>query len=248
MDLEAIKARLIGLQAKSRAEKHAAANDYQRGRAAGWVEAIEYTLVLIRQYEEVAGSTPESAAASRTSNESPFKPKDQRGALLSVLRRVYRDVVADCRDFDWLVVPPVSRLQGPLMEIYLALSSRRGFTDFTRPGWQLSCDFAIPAQHLIVEFDEREHFSAPRAIALSLYPRALPLCFNREEWIRHCESIDAHDNDPPYRDEQRAFYDSLRDVLAPENGYRVARLKHGAFDWTDPTAPEQLAKRLASCW
>ncbi|RUM33494.1 MAG: hypothetical protein DSY33_04300 [Archaeoglobus sp.] len=53
----------------------------------------------------------------------------------------------------------------------------------------------------------------PRKIALERYPSDLELGFNREKWIRLCEKINAKDNYPPYRDEQRAWYDTLRDSL-----------------------------------
>lgn len=54
----------------------------------------------------------------------------------------------------------------------------------------------------------------------------------------------ANDPTPPYRDEQRAFYDSLRDVGAAANGYTLIRLMHGAFDWQHPGAPGALARVL----
>jgi hypothetical protein len=56
--------------------------------------------------------------------------------------------------------------------------------------------------------------------------------------------IDAHDPSPVYRDEQRTFLDSCRDLLAAENGWRVIRLKDGAIDWarlmTTPNLPAVL--------
>jgi hypothetical protein len=82
-----------------------------------------------------------------------------------------------------------------------------------------------------VEYDERQHFTKPRAMALGLYLQDVVVGFDRAEWIAHDNKIAAKDDDPPYRDEQRAFYDSVRDLLVPLNGYRVVRLKHGARDW-----------------
>jgi hypothetical protein len=96
-----------------------------------------------------------------------------------------------------------------------------------------------------VEYDERQHFSAPRAVALRLYPDAAVIGFDAAEWIAHCDRIAAIDNDPPYRDEQRAFYDSVRDIFAGANGYRVVRLKHGAFDWGTTNAQEELLRQLS---
>src|SRR5205823_9348600 len=85
-----------------------------------------------------------------------------------------------------------------------------------------------------------------RAKSLGLYPLDLALCFDRQEWLTACRTIRATDPTPPYRDEQRAFYDSLRDILAARNGVRLIRLRYGTFDWTGPGAEEQLSKVLAS--
>jgi hypothetical protein len=38
-----------------------------------------------------------------------------------------------------------------------------------------------------------------------------------------CEEINAKDNYPPYRDEQRAWYDTLRDFLASDKGSETYR-------------------------
>lgn len=60
-----------------------------------------------------------------------------------------------------------------------------------------------------------QHFTKPREIALGLYPQNIPYGFSVERWRKLCESLDKRDNDPPYRDEQRAWYDTLRD-FAPQ--------------------------------
>jgi hypothetical protein len=81
-------------------------------------------------------------------------------------------------------------------------------------------DYFVPSLGLIVEFDESQHFTAPREIALSNYPDEIELGFDRDRWIGLCRELQRRDNDPPYRDEQRAWYDTLRD-FAP----RVLGLK-----------------------
>jgi len=115
---------------------------------------------------------------------------------------------------------------------------------FASAGWPLRCDFVIPSEHLIVEYDERQHFTLQRAKALELYPANIKLGFDRQEWISTCRTIRATDSDPPYRDEQRAFYDSLRDILAVRNGYRLVRFREGGIDWTSSDADEHLAAGL----
>ena len=68
-------------------------------------------------------------------------------------------------------------------------------------------------EKLIIEFDESQHFTLPRKLALENYPRELELGFDRQRWISLCEKLNRKDNDPPYRDEQRAWYDTLRDYV-----------------------------------
>ena len=69
----------------------------------------------------------------------------------------------------------------------------RGQSGFATFGMPLHCDFYAPDWRLIIEYDERQHFTAPRAEALSLYPDGLPLGFQRDEWISACRAIKAHD-------------------------------------------------------
>jgi len=167
--------------------------------------------------------------------------KAQRAALISAIRKSFPDAKVECSDLPWLRVPEASRIDDALGRIFAALTSYRGHTGFATAGRRLVCDIVIPSQRLIVEYDERQHFTVPRAIALQLYPNNVTICFDRTEWIAHCKSIAATDNDPIYRDEQRAFYDSVRDILASVNGYRVARLKHGAVDWQTCDADKELS-------
>ena len=67
---------------------------------------------------------------------------------------------------------------------------------------------------------------------MSLYPSSLPLGFDREQWAAHCRKIRASDNDPPYRDEQRAWYDTLRDFLPTVFPlYPTVRLSAREHEW-----------------
>ena len=95
-----------------------------------------------------------------------------------------------------------------------------GFEDFVRTKTLPPCDYWVPDPGFIVEFDESQHFTNPRKLALSAYPGDQPLGFSREHWVKLCEQHDAKDNDPPYRDEQRAWYDTLRDLAPPLHGCR----------------------------
>jgi hypothetical protein len=122
----------------------------------------------------------------------------------------------------------------------------RGYREFAKVSGSLACDFFVPAERLIIEYDERQHFTLQRAKVLELYPPHLALGFGRQEWLTACHTIRATDSDPPFRDEQRAFYDGLRDILAAQNGFRLIRVRYGAVDWTGPGAEAQLDNLLAS--
>ncbi len=103
-----------------------------------------------------------------------------------------------------------------LAKIYKALQEYRGYNNFVKANKLPNVDFYIPNHGVIIEFDESQHFSNPRKIALENYPNAFQLGFDRNKWIDLCGLLNKKDNDPPYRDEQRAWYDTLRD-FAPSN-------------------------------
>lgn len=102
-----------------------------------------------------------------------------------------------------------------LTEIYDSLKHHRGHEEFVRTSTLPRCDLYIPSERVIIEFDESQHFSIPRKISLTNYPDSLTLGYNKDKWINLCERIHASDNDPKciFRDEQRAWYDTLRDFL-----------------------------------
>jgi len=123
-------------------------------------------------------------------------------------------------------------LYGKLKEIYEALQNHRGFREFVKAKTLPNCDFFVSNPGFIVEFDESQHFTVPRKIVLEMYLNELELGFNREKWITLCEKINVRDNDPPYRDEQRAWYDTLRDFLPAIKGLKpTVRLFAGDFMW-----------------
>lgn len=178
-------------------------------------------------------ATPTAAVPLEFAKERKYEPQKQ--ALFELLKKQFHTVRIE-EKFPWLVVPERDVLTDPLKSIFDALEAMRGFSTFAVPGQSLRCDFVIPEERLIVEYDERQHFTVQRAKALELYPSELKLAFDRHEWIDACNSIRATDPVPPHRDEQRAFYDSLRDVLAVQNGYRIVRFRQGVTDWTGSDA------------
>lgn len=132
-----------------------------------------------------------------------------------------------------------------LKEIYENLQSHRGFREFVKTKTLPNVDFFIPNPGFIVEFDESQHFTFPRKITLEKYPKNLELGFSREKWIKLCEEINAKDNDLPYRDEQRAWYDTLRDFLPMILGLKpTIRIFAKDFVWCslDPENPRDAEK------
>lgn len=132
-----------------------------------------------------------------------------------------------------------------LKKIYRSLQSHRGFSEFVKAKALPSVDFFAPDPGLIVEFDESQHFTQQRKATLESYPTGLKLGFDRERWMALCEETSAKDNDPPYRDEQRAWYDTLRDFLPTIKGLEpTVRLYAEDFEWCrlDPDSPSDVKK------
>lgn len=119
-----------------------------------------------------------------------------------------------CRVEDVLHLPELKKATARSLEkIYKALQSDRGYLNFVRRRQLPACDYYINSLNCLVEFDESQHFTARRALTLSLYPNGAKLGFDKGVWHKRCVDINRHDNDPMDRDEKRAWYDTLRDVL-----------------------------------
>jgi len=171
-------------------------------------------------------------------------PREQRAALLAALRRLFPIVHMEWSDANWLLIEGVTSGEPELSPIYDALCAYRGFDCFHKSARKLKCDFHVPACRLILEYDERQHFTIPRAISLRHYPKNAKVAFDVDRWIGLCEQIRCVDKAPPFRDEQRAYYDSARDLKGGENGFKMLRLKHGDFDWRVRHAAQELEKLL----
>lgn len=127
-------------------------------------------------------------------------------ALFGVVE-VNWDLDIPCRLEDYINTS-LYDIMGPIHE---ALKKHRGFDSFVKSKKLSRADFFIPERRIIVEFDESQHFTKPRDITLSLYPSGQNFGFSVERWRTICQELDEHDNNPPYRDEQRAWYDTVKD-------------------------------------
>jgi hypothetical protein len=119
-----------------------------------------------------------------------------------------------------------------LQRIRTALGDVRGHRDFIKSPLVPPCDYYIPEEKLIVEFDESQHFTCQRLISLSLYPDDPKYGFSLERWTDLCRRIAAIDDTPIDRDERRAWYDSLRDLVPAVYGFKpTVRLYAGESAW-----------------
>jgi hypothetical protein len=119
-----------------------------------------------------------------------------------------------------------------LQRIRAALGDLRGHRDFIKSVQVPPCDFYISNPPLIVEFDESQHFTLPRLVSLSLYPDDFKSGFSVARWQELCRQIDAHDAIPIDRDERRAWYDSLRDLVPAFHGFKpTVRLYAEEIAW-----------------
>jgi hypothetical protein len=124
------------------------------------------------------------------------------------------------------------------------LRSYRGYGSFVRTQKLPKADYYLASHRLIVEFDESQHFTKPRFISLSYYPVSLALGYDRHKWMELSNHLNKKDNDPPYRDEQRAWYDTLRDFSSIILGNQpTVRLYAGERQWCSLDA--YIAKDVA---
>lgn len=157
--------------------------------------------------------------------------KERVGELLITL---YGECLTN-HSFPWSARPEDyadTAIGAALLRIRAGLAQSRGHRDFIKSPRVPPCDYYVPKQKLIVEFDENQHFSRPRLVALSLYPVEVKCGFSLARWEELCRAIDAHDDIPFDRDERRAWYDTLRDLVPAIHGFNpTIRLYAEDFEW-----------------
>lgn len=169
--------------------------------------------------------------------------------IYQLLRKI--DAMVE-QQYDLSLPAQLNSLKGtscfPSLElIYDKLSGYRGYGSFVKSNKLPKVDYYLPSYRLVVEFDESQHFTKPRFISLSHYPLDLVLGYDQNKWIELSRHLNRRDNDPPYRDEQRAWYDTLRDFSPQLLGNRpIMRLYAGERKWCLMDADN--AKDVASFW
>ncbi len=127
-----------------------------------------------------------------------------------------------------------NKFYSDLKKIFDLLETNREYDNFVRAKKLSTVDFFAVEHKLIVEFDESQHFTKQRDIALNAYPEHLKLGFDKEKWLSLCKSIHKKDNDPPFRDEQRAWYDTLKDFAPALLGLKpTVRLFAKDYVWCE---------------
>ncbi len=172
--------------------------------------------------------------------------RDCKTRLHQLLTALFPDACSKDHSFPWPSSPDAyrgTRIGEVLQRVFDALHDHRGYGNFIRTPRMPPCDYYIASPGFILEFDERQHFTRPRAIALGIYPADLRMGFSTREWRRLCEVLNAEDPDPPDRDERRAWYDCLRDLLPAAHGLGpTVRLYEGALRWCElrPDSPADI--------
>jgi len=122
-----------------------------------------------------------------------------------LLTAIYGECRTHCQ-FPWQAQPQIytdTLLGNTLQQIREALADLRGHRDFIKSAQMPPCDYFIAAPPFIVEFDESQHFSRPRSVALANYPQQITVGFSISRWQDLCREINAVDDTPIDRDERR---------------------------------------------
>jgi hypothetical protein len=154
------------------------------------------------------------------------------------VREILMAIYGECRvnhSFPWPAYPEAyhNTAIGDLLErIRAALGNFRDRRGFIKSPQVPPCDYFISDPPFIVEFDESQHFTGARLVTLANYPVEIPVGFPLPRWRDLCLQIDAKDDDPYDRDERRAWYDTLRDLVPSLYGFKpTARLYAEEFKW-----------------
>ncbi len=165
-----------------------------------------------------------------------------KNKLYEMLSSMYDDIAKEVK-FDWCTSHSRSE---ELNKIYENIKSYRNEDFIPQRITQLSCDYVSHNGHIVIEYDEIQHFTIQRQLALEAYPKELQLLYDKDMWIKLCKEYHRSMNKrkDPMRDEKRAFYDSIRDILIPKNGYSLIRIYHGQIDFDGKNAVSDLKRIL----
>jgi len=154
------------------------------------------------------------------------------------VRELLNAIYGECRtnhQLPWPAGPEHyadTALGDTLERIRTALGDLRGHRDFIKSAHMPPCDYFVADPPFIVEFDENQHFSRARLVTLANYPATVTVGFSMQGWQKLCREIAAADDTPIDRDERRAWYDTLRDLLPIIHGFKpTVRLYAEEYAW-----------------
>lgn len=170
--------------------------------------------------------------------------KQQKKCIQNLLSDLFLKVETE-KKYDWAKTPREEKIYA---DIIANLEELSGTRMFAYKKCKLAFDFVCENQKMIIEYDERQHFTKQRKIALMSYPSDINLYYNRELWIKACDDINAkmEKENSLFRDETRAFYDSVRDIEAYRHGYKLIRIMHGQFDFARENAKEYFLELMGA--
>jgi hypothetical protein len=137
----------------------------------------------------------------------------------------------EARTFPWLM-NTFDVDDAPVANVFTALNGDAVGLRGKRES-KLRPDAFLPDLNCLLEFDEVQHFTQQRELALSLYPLGVSLGYDRQYYISLCKEHGNHADSKgaagyrrptsefPFvggRHCQRALFDTLRDLLPLRNG------------------------------
>nr|AAU83568.1 conserved hypothetical protein [uncultured archaeon GZfos31B6] len=206
-----------------------------------FLKGLGFTIVASSEPEPIP---PVEPLQNRHNERCP----DCKNVVERMLKKIYGDVKPNYR-FN-IGTNPENFRDTPhyedLKRIFTNLQNYRGNKNFVYTPTLPNCDYFVPDPGFVVEFDESQHFTIPRKISLLSYPYKSESGFSLGRWAFICDKTRAKDNHPYYRDEQRAWYDTLRDFL-PEltgNFKPTVRIYSKGIQWCslDPNDPDDVAR------
>lgn len=220
-------------------------NDYSGGdETVNFLRGLGFMVEKTNRVNVLKKSTKlEKLGQSSNWNFEESNAVSQKHALQRLLQKLL-GIMETEKKFDWMQAPDRKHIPERYAGIVRALTEFCESDEFCKSAYKPPCDFYFPEERIIIEYDERQHFSIQRKITLENYPNDSQLGFSKQDWISQCEQIRAKDGNPPFRDERRAFTDAVRDIEAFRNGCRLIRIRHGEFDWESGDAEEHLKSLL----
>ena len=224
----------------SLANKYANGEELEPSDFGGGPETNTVLTELRFEIAETSSTTKDNKKSSRSeSTETTQKEHNERcpdckDTIERMLKRIYGAVKPNYKfrtgtnPEDFSDKPFYDDLQ----RIYENLQKYKGNKNFVIMDTLPNCDYYVPDPGFVLEFDESQHFTMPRKIALLSYPYKSRSGFSLAQWISTCDKIKAQDLNPIYRDEQRAWYDTLRDFLPELKGLEpTVRLYSNEMQW-----------------